>query len=66
MTDNHDYVIIGAGAAVAAAALAFAIREAVRLEAERLEAEEPDFLLDNHKIDIDYFDLIELPHKNLP
>ncbi len=32
----------------------------------RLEAEEPGFLHENHKIDIDYFDLIELPHKNLP
>ena len=34
-------------------------------EVLRLERDEPDFLDKNHKIDIDYFDLIKLPHKNL-
>jgi hypothetical protein len=31
-------------------------------EVLRLERDEPGFLLRNHEVDVDYFDLIEIPH----
>jgi len=32
----------------------------------RLEQDEPGFLLKNHEIDIEYFDLVEIPHAIAP
>ena len=32
----------------------------------KLEKANADFLVDNHEVDIDYFELIKLPHQALP
>ena len=31
-----------------------------------LEAKDPDFLMENYLVDLDYFDLLKLPHSALP
>jgi hypothetical protein len=36
----------------------------IKKEVVRLERLDPDFLAKNHDVDIDYFDLIELPLKS--
>jgi hypothetical protein len=38
--------------------------KAIKKEVVRLEKLDPDFLAKNHDVDIDYFDLIELPLKS--
>jgi hypothetical protein len=38
--------------------------KAIKKEVVRLEKLDPDFLAKNHVVDVDYFDLIELPLKS--
>ena len=38
--------------------------KAIKKEVLRLEKADPDFLTRNHGVDIDYFDLVELPLKS--
>ncbi len=37
---------------------------AIKKEVVKLEKVDPDFLARNHEVDVDYFDLIELPLKS--
>lgn len=38
--------------------------KAIKKEVVRLEKLDPDFLTKNHNVDIDYFELVELPLKS--
>jgi hypothetical protein len=38
----------------------------ITLEILRLEHDEPGFLLKNHEVDIEYFELVEIPHTIAP
>ena len=40
--------------------------EAITQEILKLETSDPNFLMENHAVDIDYFELIKLSHKALP